>query len=253
MAKGPVLLTLVPQLMFRFHRVIDPRHTSGTMSRSAAANEAETADQYGRLECCFSDHRKPPFCFHHHLPDLRQSAWLGGQNCLIDEPGLTTSHLRVSETQFDSIDDFPDISDYSSLLETHSSSTSSSLLNTTVIQDLKLPAEELVLPSNPKLDLSNYYHDIAATRELRLSDQWLPLCRLQDEKDEGLQFPLKSGRLRLLLLRELDRETVSKSVQAAEALDRFDLFESSAIDETLSSRIEKVRSSSHVHGPSTYE
>lgn len=85
---------------------------------------------------------------------------------------------------------------------------------TALLKDLQLPLELTELDSDHVNDMKEYINTVHSRSFCNMSEQWLPLRPTKDDKGEGLSFPPHSGRLRSLLLRELDSERISITQEA---------------------------------------
>lgn len=61
------------------------------------------------------------------------------------------------------------------------------------------------------MDTQGHEKAITCKENIRILPSWLPLSPVASDKDEGLDFPPVADKLRLLMLRELDRECVTPS------------------------------------------
>jgi hypothetical protein len=170
--------------------------------------EEEPADVCGRREGCFIDHRSPAFSFRGALKGLRMKAVSG----IIHEPGLSVASLPLSKIKLDVGYDLASCQLAEDLC--HSSSDkpptpSSSKVELVRRKEIRLELPELA--SKPDDDFEEYTQLVRSRLHINLSTQWLPLSSIKSEEDEGLHFPRHAGRLRALLLRELEREKVSVS------------------------------------------
>lgn len=172
----------------------------------------ETAAQYGRYEGCFVDHHAAPFTLHHVLP-LLQPPDHPAESLLISEQGLCLPNLPQPTIQLDAV--------------TYHDNSLQTLLSTQVdgpvtlpllwhplhtLKEMKVPLSEIDVGSELRTDVEAYQNDLALWKKhFDITKTWLPLSRVDTESDEGLEFPTSCERMRLLLIRELERETVAQS------------------------------------------
>ncbi|KAK0391349.1 hypothetical protein NLU13_0850 [Sarocladium strictum] len=167
----------------------------------------QTAAEYGRHEGCFIDHQASPFTSQHILPRLLPLA-ISAESLLISGPDLRPARLPRPPIEMD------DLHGTAATLEALSSGSdvppTLPLLwyPFSAYQSLRLPISELDLGSDPFEDAKSYEEDLMLWNNVDISETWLPLAQTQPESDEGLWFPAICERTRLLLIRELERETV---------------------------------------------
>lgn len=64
----------------------------------------------------------------------------------------------------------------------------------------------LKMDFDPELDLAVHKEQIRTKRDPDLTKVWLPVSRVDEAKDEGLQFPPRARRLAQLLWHQLENE-----------------------------------------------
>jgi hypothetical protein len=186
------------------------------------ATRSDAAAVYGRRERCFQDFQKKPFRFRDCARGVQLLSDLVDTHGLIHQSGLPSARLPNPSVDFDTFD-FPETEHKGHELcdspqrcfPAHSPFFST----TAILQDLHLPLELIELSSDPVGDMSEYLNTVHAAYFCNAFDQWLPLSPTREDKNEGLSFPPNSGRLRSMLLRELDRERIS-ATQGALDLER---------------------------------
>lgn len=187
------------------------------------ATGSDTAAVYGRREGCFRDFQKKPFRFHDCAKGVRLLSDLVDSHGLIPQSGLQSTRLPNPSIDFDTFDFFPDterrVHELCGSPQRCTQELSPFFSTTAILKDLRLPLELIELSSDPVYDMSEYLNTVHAASFCNAFDQWLPLSPTREDKNEGLSFPPNSGRLRSMLLRELDRERVS-AAQGALDLER---------------------------------
>ena len=182
----------------------------------------ETPDGYGRREECFRDFQANPFRFQDCVEGIQLLSDPVDAQGLILQPGLQTARLpnpSIEPDTLDCADTDTRALEYCGSPERCTGEVSPFFSITALLKDLQLPLELIELDSNPADDMREYLNTVYARLSCNPFEQWLPLSPTRDGKDEGLLFPPKSGRLRSLLLRELDCESVSITWEAL-ALER---------------------------------
>ncbi|PTB66903.1 hypothetical protein BBK36DRAFT_160476 [Trichoderma citrinoviride] len=176
----------------------------------------ETADEYGRREKCFINHRRHPYTFQSHIPSIQSTKQVTGKDGLVAQHGLRIAALpnpRLCEDIFDQ--DQCHSKDLERFLQDSPSKLSLSYSGD-LLKDLYVPVDELDLGSSPENDLQEYLQDVRAKRNRNPFRQWLPLAHTRTERDEGFNFPPEMERLWAQLNRELD---VDKPVLSDAAKD----------------------------------
>lgn len=172
------------------------------------------ADEYGRLNYCFQDHLGPPFRLRDHLAELRNTRKDVELDGLTSQSGLLDVPLPEPDLVDDTLDDEDHISDF--MEQAHDLSLNAPPLgHAQTLDALQLPMSDSDLGSNHATDVQDYHSEIAAKKYCNIADQWLPLSPVKVDKDESLSFPPNCDRLQSLLLRELEREGISTSAEAA--------------------------------------
>ncbi|KAF4592571.1 hypothetical protein GQ602_002870 [Ophiocordyceps camponoti-floridani] len=163
----------------------------------------ETADEYGRRSRCFQNHRKSPFRYKHLLADIQASALETAPDGFVQQSGLGSCCFpEPSESWEESIEP-------SEQSLKHLSWPQSQPWRLSSVKDLHVPVEELDLGTLPELDVQQSLRDVSEMRACLLFRAWLPLSAVDDERDEGLSFPLKSAKMQSLLHRKLEIETMA--------------------------------------------
>ncbi|KAL7819856.1 hypothetical protein V8C26DRAFT_419515 [Trichoderma gracile] len=164
----------------------------------------ETADEYGRREKCFINHRRHPFTFQSHLSSIQSTKEAVEKDGLVAQAGLRTAALPKPQSTEEILEqDECHSNDLERFLEESPSKPSLSYSGNP-LTDLYLPVGELDLGSCPEKDLQGY-----------LQQQWLPLSQIRTERDEGLDFPHELERLWAQLHREYDVDRPILSEAAA--------------------------------------
>ncbi|RDA95061.1 hypothetical protein CP533_2174 [Ophiocordyceps camponoti-saundersi (nom. inval.)] len=171
----------------------------------------ETADEYGRRSRCFRDYRKAPFRFKHHLADIQATALETTDDGLVAQPGLGSCRFPEPTTACDdSIE--PSNAETCHFLETDPWLPS--------LRNFLVPIQELDLGSFPDADVQQTFRHVISKRSCHLACTWLPLISLDNERDEGLMFPLESVRMQSSLRQESELETISLSVEVEDCLNK---------------------------------
>lgn len=173
----------------------------------------ETADEYGRREKCFYNHRRAPFRFKDSVRFIQKTSKSARSDELIHQDGLVDMPLPYSETCLDSEQlDPPPSGRY---LISNQDELPSNLWHLPFhLKGLHLPKETLDLGFDITQEIRQYTLDIHLKRNCTLASVWLPLCSTDVEKDEGLAFPSSSSRWQSLALRELESEAIDVSEEA---------------------------------------
>ncbi|RCI10596.1 hypothetical protein L249_4403 [Ophiocordyceps polyrhachis-furcata BCC 54312] len=166
--------------------------------------QLETADEYGRRSRCLRDHRKSPFRFKHHLADIQATALGTAADGFVTQSGLGSCSFPEPSIIWD------DPIEPSNGETCHSLDAGSWLSS---LRDLLVPIQELDLGTLPDADVQQTFRHVTAKRDCRLDCAWLPLTSLNNERDEGLMLPSESVKMQYSLLRELELETISSSMQ----------------------------------------
>lgn len=186
------------------------------MDNEDTTNET-SADVYGRREECFHDFQDKPFRFQDCVEGIQLLSDPVDAQGLILQPGLQTARLpnpSIGPDTFDCEDTNTRALEYCGSPEKCTGEFSPFFSITALLEDLQLPLELIELDSNPADDMREYLNTVYARSSCDPFEQWLPLSPTRDDKDEGLLFPPKLGRLRSLLLRELDCESISITQEA---------------------------------------
>jgi hypothetical protein len=209
------------------------------------SNELETADEYGRYEGCFRDHRAAPFRLSYHLPHLQQTLLPKDADGFVRQECLHRGRITAQPVDFRQ-----DCIAYSSNIFLCSLSESVNNLEPLWLplstKRLKLTSDDLDIGSDPSVDYKYHLRGIAAKCSTDLRNQWLPLISVRTDNDEGLEFPPNAARLRLLMQREVDRECVPCTY----ALDRDESFlddfkARNPTKENLDTRMQRIDVSRH--------
>ncbi|KAH7150506.1 hypothetical protein B0J13DRAFT_289844 [Dactylonectria estremocensis] len=175
--------------------------------------ERRSAAEYALAHQCFRDHRGPPFQFHDHIHDIQKTSQQVKSDGLVHQPGLIKKRLPLPVVDLEL--DAPE-----QILTRACSSPSNppqSFIDPAAfraLSDLRLSPEPLDLGYDTKKDLQQYVEDINSKRFCNILNEWLPLCRVDVDKDEGLNFPSASDRWQKLALREIHRETLNVPEEA---------------------------------------
>lgn len=166
----------------------------------------ESAAEYGRHEGCFVDHQLGPFSAKHLLArECNDEAQT--ESLLISAADLRPANLPQPRICYDVWDDADDTSH---IYLTESPTVDLPLLwnPLSTCQELKLPCNEIDLGTDSVRDTEILKRDLEFWTHIDISKAWLPFCGTKPGSDGGLSFPSSSERLRQLLIRELDRETI---------------------------------------------
>lgn len=176
---------------------IRPRHT---------IERTETADEYGRRENCFINHRRHPFTSQTYIEDLKRTKETTEADGLVAEPGLQTAVLPNAQLPEEVFDEHQH---HRKNLEKFLQDTPgpfSLSTNGPLTQELLIPVEELDLGYCLDHDVQDYLRLVSAKRHGNPLKQWLPLISTRSKRDEGLDFPPDINRLWALLHREIARD-----------------------------------------------
>lgn len=166
----------------------------------------QSAQTYGRNEGCLVDYCGPPFRFQDHLRLIQDTYSPTVSHDLISQSGLEALDLSdyvIDPSKFDAGQTLDLCASYDI--------NQNADIPSSLTKQVPLPLETPMLKSDPADDLRLYLRDVQRTRSCDMVDQWLPLSPTRDKRDEGLVFPESTSRFRLLLYRELDRESISTS------------------------------------------
>ncbi|KAL6872970.1 hypothetical protein J3F83DRAFT_731590 [Trichoderma novae-zelandiae] len=174
------------------------------MTQPPGIERIETADEYGRRERCFRNHRRHPFTFQSHVPGIQSTRQATEKDGLVAQQGVRIVALpnpQLTEDIFDRDQRHRD--DLDEFLQDSPSKLSFSYSGSS-LKDLYLPVGELDLGSCPDKDLQECLQEVRAKRNRSPFRHWLPLAHTRTERDEGLRFPPGLNRLWAQLNRELD-------------------------------------------------
>jgi hypothetical protein len=176
------------------------------------AERLDTADDYGRSEGCFIDHRSPPFCFEDYVAGLQETKEPVDANGLISVSDLQPGILPNPTIRIDDLDQTD--TEESILLELQSDPMSQQRSNylrnvSDLLHRCYVPLEVVQLDSDPDIDVADYLSIVSDRSNPDLVKQWLPFCPIRHDKGEGLDYPPHSNRFRCLLLRELEIERIT--------------------------------------------
>ncbi|KAL7911884.1 hypothetical protein GGI35DRAFT_491975 [Trichoderma velutinum] len=175
----------------------------------------ETADEYGRRENCFRNHRRHPLTFQSLVTDIQNTREAAEKDGFVAQPGLKMVPLPSPQLTGDVFDQYQH---YRENLETflHDSPSKTSLsAANNFTKELLIPVEELDLGSCPEGDLQEYIRQVHTKRYSDPFKQWLPFAYTRPDRDESLSFPPGLTRLWGLLHREFDMDETLLSDAAA--------------------------------------
>lgn len=184
-------------------------------NRTGTPVHHETAPEYGRLEHCFQDHHSAPFCLDHHLVQIHSTRQEADSDGLIRQSGLQTMSLPQPKITIDSLNDAENLCLGLVNPPDGSSAVPPLLPESDAFKEVRLSLHDLDLGPDSAMDVQVYLDEIEAKQHCNILDQWLPLSPVRAEKDQALPFPPHCARLQSLLLREIQRESISSSQHAA--------------------------------------
>ncbi|KAF4460071.1 hypothetical protein FALBO_13158 [Fusarium albosuccineum] len=180
-------------------------------SSTVSTGQGAGAAKYALSEGCFYHHRDAPYRFQDQLHQLQTTRLPVETDGLVHQPGLVDTPLSHPRIQLDS----PPADHYEDSLLIDDivprPTVSSSERN---IRQLRFPRETLDLGHNLDQDFRKYMNDVHEKRSCNIFGEWLPLSPVNNNRDEGIEFPYTTSRWQLLALRELERESISISEKA---------------------------------------
>ncbi|KAL7924318.1 hypothetical protein ACQKWADRAFT_286436 [Trichoderma austrokoningii] len=190
--------------------------------RSHPIEQAETADEYGRREDCFRNHRQHPFTFQSFLTDLQSTKEATERDGLVPQLGLKTGVLPNPQIAEEVLDQHQRHRENAKRLLRDSPPGFILPAAKSHIKELLVPVDDLDLGSCPKHDLEKYICPVLAKRYDNPFKQWLPLASMRRERDETLDFPPVLNRLRAQILRKIEIDKPAISDAAAELVRNVD-------------------------------
>ncbi|KAL6690010.1 hypothetical protein J3F84DRAFT_405432 [Trichoderma pleuroticola] len=166
----------------------------------------ETADEYGRRENCFRNHRRHPFTFQSHMTDIQSTKETAEKDGFVSQPGLKMVPLPNPQLAGDVFDQHQHHRENLEKL-LHDSPSKFSVSATKIFtKELLFPVGELDLGSSHENDLQEYLRQIDTKRYSDPFKQWIPFACTRPDRDESLSFPPGITWLWEILHRELDTD-----------------------------------------------
>jgi hypothetical protein len=182
-----------------------------TFDQGKPIGGAETADEYGRREDCFRNHRRHPFTFQSYMTDLKNTKEATERDGLVAQSGLKTGVLPNPQITGDIFDQHQHYrKNLEKFLQDSPPKFSLSATNS-LIKELLIPVDELDLGSCFTSDLQEYLRPVWMKKYSNPFGQWLPLACTRSERDESLEFPPVLDRLWALLHREIETDNPATS------------------------------------------
>ncbi|KAL7960363.1 hypothetical protein V8C34DRAFT_276953 [Trichoderma compactum] len=166
----------------------------------------ETADEYGRRENCFRNHRRHPFTFHSHVTDIQNTKETAEKDGFVSLPGLKMVPLPNPQLTGDVFDQRQHHRENLEKLLHDSPSKISLSATNSFTKELSFPVGELDLGSCHESDLQEYLRQVHTKRYSDPFKQWIPFACTRPDRDESLTFPPGLTWLWELLHRELDKD-----------------------------------------------
>ncbi|PTB76294.1 hypothetical protein M440DRAFT_1377260 [Trichoderma longibrachiatum ATCC 18648] len=201
----------------------------------------ETADEYGRREKCFTNHRRHPFTFSSHIPGIKSTKQDVEKDGLVAQQGLRTAALPNPQSTEDILDQDQCHSEHLERFLQESPLEPSLAFSSNAFKDLYVPVDELDLGSCPEKDLQEYLQEVRTRRNRNPSEEWLPLIHTRTVRDEGLSFPPEMNRLWAQLNGELEVDKPVLSDAAAELVGELSKSLSRLACKELSTQQTKIR------------
>ncbi|KAM6486021.1 hypothetical protein HDV62DRAFT_265709 [Trichoderma sp. SZMC 28011] len=172
----------------------------------------ETADEYGRREKCFRNHRRHPFTFQSHVTDIQSTRETTEADGFVSQLGLKMVPLPNPQLTGDVFDQHQHHRENLEKLLHDSPSRISLSATNEFTKELFLPVGELDLGSCHESDVQEYLRQVNTKRYSDPFKQWIPFTCTRPDRDESLNFPPGLTLLWKLLHRELDADkpTLSK-------------------------------------------
>ncbi|PNP59284.1 hypothetical protein THARTR1_01030 [Trichoderma harzianum] len=166
----------------------------------------ETADEYGRRENCFRNHRRHPFTFQSHVTDIQSTKETAEKDGFVSQPGLKMVPLPNPQLAGDVFDQHQHHRENLEKL-LHDSPSKISVSATKIFtKELLFPVGELDLGSSHENDLQEYLRQVDTKRYSDPFKQWIPFACTRPDRDESLSFPPGLTWLWEILHRELDTD-----------------------------------------------
>ncbi|KAK4085199.1 uncharacterized protein Triagg1_189 [Trichoderma aggressivum f. europaeum] len=175
----------------------------------------ETADEYGRRENCFKNHRRHPFTFQSHVTDIQSARETAEKDGFVSQPGLKMVPLPNPQLTGDVFDQHQHHRENLEKLLHDSPSKISLSASNSLTKELLFPVGELDLGSCHESDLQEYLDQVHTKRYSDPFKQWIPFACTRPDKDESISFPPGLTWLWELLHRELDKDAPDLSEAAA--------------------------------------
>ncbi|EKJ72603.1 hypothetical protein FPSE_07240 [Fusarium pseudograminearum CS3096] len=155
---------------------------------------------YGLEHDLLCDHRGAPYRFRDQIRQLQKTAESSQPGGIVEQADLTTAHLPRPKILFEPPAKHEDYQvPVDPVVSAHSVF---SFLGRT--KRLRFPPESLDLGYDTRGEFEQYLDDIQSARSCNIIKTWLPLAQVNNEKDEGLEFPSTVSRWQTLALREME-------------------------------------------------
>ncbi|KAH0526628.1 hypothetical protein TsFJ059_009929 [Trichoderma semiorbis] len=174
----------------------------------------ETADEYGRREKCFRNHRRHPFTFQSHVTDIQSTRETAEADGFVSQLGLKMVPLPNPQLTGDVFDQHQHHRENLEKLLHDSPSRISLSAPNNFTKELLFPVGELDLGSCHENDVQEYLRQVHTKRYSDPFKQWIPLAYTRPDRDESLSFPPGLTLLWELLHRELDTDKPTLSEDA---------------------------------------
>ncbi|PNY28337.1 Uncharacterized protein TCAP_01736 [Tolypocladium capitatum] len=179
----------------------------------AFLEQLEAADEYGRRSKCLQDHRERPFRFSDNVSYIHATVHETESDGLVGQAGLQVCSIPQPTIDLDaSVDEREGgLLGYLGSSPCPMTRIPPLLPQWSALKDLLVPLDQLDLGSAPDMDAREYLHEVSSKQSCHIPGTWLPLSPVKAERDEGLTFPPRSGKLHSLLERELEQEGIESS------------------------------------------
>ncbi len=172
---------------------------------------ADTADAYGRREGCFLDSQQQ--LFSDCLRGIQETYHNNDEESTLHQPKLRAARLPIPTIKPDGFKTSEESIDLLNAViepDPEIGTTEFPICSTTsLLRDLQLPLEVIDLGPDPIQDLKEYTNIVNSRLYPNALQQWLPISPTDDERDEGMCFPMETAKLRSLLVRELELERIA--------------------------------------------
>lgn len=174
----------------------------------------ETADEYGRREKCFRNHRRHPFTFQSHVTDIQSTRETTEADGIVSQLGLKMVPLPNPQLTGDVFDQHQHHRENLEKLLHDSPSKISLSATNNFTKELLFPVGELDLGSCHESDVQEYLRQVHTKRYSDPFKQWIPFACTRPDRDESLSFPPGLTLLWKLIHRELDTDNPTVSEDA---------------------------------------